>query len=196
MSDLWRHSFPWFSDRGRCSFALIHCLARRQPSGLCSQFKVDYVFSSDACLTGCGAVCSDQFFHREFPQFLKTDKINIVHLECVTIVAATELWCTKWKGCKISIFCDNEAVCSVINSGKARDKYLLRCMRDLAFLCCTMEFEIRAVHLSSSANRLADLLSWWHLDHGNAQRFLDESGLKIDQEITVEDTAFVLNDIW
>ena len=51
-----------------------------------------------------------------------------------------------------------------INSGRMQDPILAACLRELWFLAASYEFELRAVHLSSAANRLADLLSRWHLN--------------------------------
>ena len=36
----------------------------------CDWSKVDQVFMTDSCLTGCGGICGDQFFHRQFPEFV------------------------------------------------------------------------------------------------------------------------------
>ena len=88
----------------------------------------DKVFSTDSCLTGCGGICENEFFHRVFPnQLVGATNITIVQLECITVMVAIKHWCGQCKGKKISIYCDNEAVCSVINSGKTKDMFLLDC---------------------------------------------------------------------
>ena len=156
--------------------------------------SVDVVFSADACLTGCGAVCVPEYFHKEFPEFVLRQGSSIVHLECLTLVVAIKTWCTRWKGLRISIFCDNEAVCSVINSGKARDPYLQSCMREIMFCACMYEFEIRAVHLSSSENRLADCLSRWHLDDNYRMSFL--KAVTDYRDIDIDDSLFMLSCTW
>lgn len=48
----------------------------------------DEIFSSDACLTGCGALCSDQFFHMQFPEFITKNHLNINCLELFSVVLA------------------------------------------------------------------------------------------------------------
>ena len=40
------------------------------------------------CLTGCGAVCFSEFFHRDFPYFLLTQERHINELELLTVVVS------------------------------------------------------------------------------------------------------------
>ncbi len=40
------------------------------------------------------------------------------------------------------IACDNQVSVNVINAGRARDKFLLRCIRELVWLATTFEFVI------------------------------------------------------
>ena len=81
------------------------------------------------------------------------------------------LWGHYFKGKRIRIFCDNSCVCSVVNSGRAQCEELQGCLRELAFLCAINECEVRAVHLDTKSNRLADLLSRWHENDSNRQQF-------------------------
>ena len=48
----------------------------------------DAVFSTDACLAGCGGVCDDQYFHGVFPPFTSEQNLDISSLELLTIVVA------------------------------------------------------------------------------------------------------------
>ena len=126
----------------------------------------DAVFATDACLTGCGGVSSTEFFHSVFPDFVLTVCTAIHHLELLVVMVAVRLWGQHWRGRRIQLFCDNEAVVSVINSGRTRDAVLATCLREIWLQSAQGEFELRAVHLTSQANRTADYLSRWHLsDH-------------------------------
>lgn len=51
----------------------------------------DTVFSTDACLAGCGGVCDDRYFHGVFPPFISEQKLDISSLELLTIVVALKL---------------------------------------------------------------------------------------------------------
>lgn len=52
-------------------------------------------FATDACLSGCGAVCFGECFHREFPDFIQTHGRHINELELLTIIVAMKLWARK-----------------------------------------------------------------------------------------------------
>lgn len=47
------------------------------------------------------------------------------------------------------------------------------CLREICFLAAFYEFEIKSVHLGSSANRIADHLSRWHLQSKHEAEFLE-----------------------
>ena len=51
-------------------------------------FALDSIFSTDACLTGCGVMSSEQYCHVEFPPevFLRFTAIHL--LEALTVVIA------------------------------------------------------------------------------------------------------------
>ena len=73
----------------------------------------------DACLTGIGACFQDAVYAYKFTSVPQT--FSIVHLEMINILVALRLWGHCWKSKKIIIKCDNQAVVSVLNTGKAKD---------------------------------------------------------------------------
>ncbi|KAK3726496.1 hypothetical protein QZH41_003891 [Actinostola sp. cb2023] len=123
----------------------------------------DIVFSTDACLTGCGGVSHSQYFHATFPAEAQSQFADIHRLEALAILVALRLWGHSWTGLRIQVFCDNQAVVSALSSGKVKDQLLAACLRDIWYIAATYDFEIRAVYLTSGDNRVADLLSRWHL---------------------------------
>ena len=52
----------------------------------------DRTFSTDACLTGCGGMSSEQYFHVEFPTDVLLRFTAIHLLEALAIVIALRLW--------------------------------------------------------------------------------------------------------
>ncbi|XP_077999222.1 uncharacterized protein LOC144452084 [Glandiceps talaboti] len=134
----------------------------------------DSIVATDACLSGCGGITHNQFFHCAFPDFIAAQHLGIHCLEALTIVAAARLWGNNWAGRRILVFCDNMDVVLVLNSGKARDSFLLTAARELWFLAALNEFELKAVHLRGSDNRLADCLSRWHLNRKHQLQLLQE----------------------
>ena len=99
---------------------------------------------------------------------------------------AAHLWGHLWRNLCILVHCDNAAVVSSLNSGRVQDPILASCLRELWFLAASLEFQLRAVHLSSAVNRLADLLSRWHLNLQFQEEFyVKTAGCIMQEEIVI-----------
>ena len=156
----------------------------------------DMICSSDACLLACGGFCSGKYYHTKFPDIFHTRKYNITILEMFAIIICLKLWGNNFKGKKLQMFCDNQAVCHVINTGKSKCTILQDCLREIAFLAACYEFQIRMVHLSSECNRLSDHLSRWDLDISHRQKFFDlVKGQTVTKSIVSQD-LFHLTHTW
>ena len=94
----------------------------------------DSIFSTDACLTGCRGMSSEQYFHVEFPPEVLLQFTAIHLLEALDIVIAIRLWGRSWRGLRIMVHCDNFSVVSSLNSGRVQDKLLAACLREIWFL--------------------------------------------------------------
>ena len=88
----------------------------------------DSVFSTDSCLTGCGGMSAEQYFHVVFLQDVLLRFLAIHHLEALAIVVALRLWGHHWHGSRIVVHCDNLSVVSSMNSGHVFDKLLATCL--------------------------------------------------------------------
>ncbi len=131
----------------------------------------DASLATDACPSGCGGHCGEEFFHTRFPVSILNQALHINALECLGVIVAVKMWGRRLSGLKIRLYCDNMVTVSVINSGKARDSFLLSCLRELCFWCARYECCVRAVHLAGVTNRKADCLSRWHLSPSHARQF-------------------------
>ena len=120
----------------------------------------DVTIATDACLIGCGGTCQGKFFRGTFPAAVRNRR-HISELEILTVCVAAKLWATCLKGKRITLFCDNEASVVAINSGKCRNATMQACLRELVFVACSVECEMRAVHIRGVDNRLPDFLSRW-----------------------------------
>ena len=89
------------------------------------------------------------------------------------IIICLKLWDKSFKGKKIQMYCDNQAICQVVNSGKSKCPILQDCLREIAFLAASYEFQVRMIHLSSESNRIADHLSRWDIDISHQQKFFE-----------------------
>ena len=121
----------------------------------------DSTFATDACLTGCGGVTHDQYFHCRFPKFIRDRNLHINELEMLTISVAVKLWGHLWFGKRLVIYGDNLVSVLVMNYGKTRNVWLQSCLKEILFFAAKYGFEIRAKHICGVENRAADWLSRW-----------------------------------
>ena len=156
--------------------------------------KPDKIFATDACLQGCGGFCENEYFHAIYPTFIKSKKLCINSLEMLTVTVALKLWAHKLSGKKALIYCDNEVTVQAINSGKVKDSFLLKNLREQRYLCALNDCEIKAVHLPGSQNRLADALSRWTLSSVYVNKFKELTKYKNMKNIIVKDILFKFND--
>ena len=154
----------------------------------------DTVFSTDACLSGCGGLSSSQYFHVVFPSDVLAVYAQIHLLEALAILVAVRLWGHLWSGLRIQVFCDNAAVVSALSSGKVKDRLLAGILRDIWFVAASFDFELRAIHLSGEENRAADLLSRWHLDSVYEERFRRLPSFLELAEVVVPPDVFNIHD--
>ena len=113
----------------------------------------------DACLTGIGGIFGDEIYHTSVPDDIPLCKYNITHLEFLNILIAVKLWKEQWIGHHVQIKCDNMACVYVLNSGRSRDPFLLKCAREIWLLAATAGFTLSAAHITSHDNARADALS-------------------------------------
>lgn len=155
----------------------------------------DGILSTDACLTGCGGLFGKRFFHCAFPDSLLKQYSAIHHLECIAIIIALRLWGSEWRGLGIRVYCDNEAIVTVLNSGRTKDTLLGRCLRNV-WLCTSLnEFELTAVHLPGISNRAADYLSRWHVSSIYQQNFFEACPHVVpENDEDIDSSLFIMND--
>ena len=153
----------------------------------------DTVFSTDACLSGCGGLSQSQYFHVVFPPAVIAKLSEIHLLEALAILVALRLWGHLWTGLRIQVFCDNAAVVSALVSGKVKDQLLASILREIWFVAASLGFELRAVHLPGEENRAADLLSRWHLGSTFKERFRGRTLFPCLTEAVVRSDVFNLH---
>ena len=134
--------------------------------------STDSVIQCDACLTGAGGIFGNLAFHHKFPPFISDQHLHINALELLTITVALKLWANQLAGKKIQINCDNLVSVQAINSGHCINEFMQQCLRELVFTLSLHNVQLRAVHVPGETNRLADLLSRFHLNPNHRDTLL------------------------
>ena len=80
----------------------------------------------DASLSGIGAIWDGNVYAATYPADYLADK-SIVHLEMCNVWVLVQMWGSYWKGKLVKVYCDNEAVVSVLATGRTRDDLLALC---------------------------------------------------------------------
>lgn len=117
---------------------------------------------SDSSLKACGGWHNAEYFHCRFPEQIMQDTHHISQRELVTVVLCLRLWGKNIAGKKIYFHCDNQASVKCVNSGKTRDPFMQKCLREITFLAATGSFEIKMSFVSMQDNAIPDALSRWY----------------------------------
>ena len=105
----------------------------------------------------------------------------------VNVYVALKVWKSKLRGQTVIINCDNFAVVSTLNTGKALDIFLLTVARNVWMLTAIYDIELQVFHIPGKINVNADILSRWF---NNIDRYLAAkqfSSCQIDQSDIVLD---------
>ena len=113
----------------------------------------------DACLTGFGGRCGRYVY--QLPIVRDFMNWSIVHLKMGNILIAIRLFKPLWSTRKVLIKCDNEAVVSVLKTGKTRDPYLTTCARNVWYDSARADIDLQYTHIRGTDNKVADILSRW-----------------------------------
>ena len=126
---------------------------------------VECVIELDACLTSLGGCWKNFVYHLAIP--LGYNSMGIVHLEMINILVALKLFKNMWSGKKVLIKCDNQAVVTVLRSGRTKDPFLGAFARNVWFTAAVADVELQYTHVLGKNNRTADLLSRWQNSPSN-----------------------------
>ncbi len=161
---------------------------------MANMFWTDCHFMSDACLHGLGGYYAGQYFHATFPPMFSNLPIHAK--EMLAILVCVKLWGSTWGRQRIVCQCDNMACVLLINTSISRDNFMQNCIRELWYFATLYSFEIRAVHIASQDNRLADHLSRWSLSAHHAKQFHRLTADVNITEVKVDTTYFHFVNGW
>ena len=97
----------------------------------------------------------------------------------VNILIAIRRFKLQWASCKVLIHCDNEAVVTVLKSGKTRDPYLAACARNIWFESALADIDLQYAYIRGIDNKVADVLSRWQGSMEQTQWLHSQVGIPI-----------------
>ena len=103
----------------------------------------------------------NQVYVIRIPQYCQN--FSIVHLEMLNILVAIKVWGKNGKNQRILIKCDNQAVVSVLNSGKTQDLTLAAIARNIMMDISENDIDLQVIHILGIHNKIANLLSRWYI---------------------------------
>ena len=92
-------------------------------------------------------------------QFMKRHKPSIEFLELFAVTTGIMAWIENFSNMKISIFCDNESVCSMINHSSSSCRNCMVLIRMIVLKCLIHNVKIETKHVRTENNGVADALS-------------------------------------
>ena len=158
----------------------------------------DQVFETDACLSGIGGwdPISGNYFHKVLPDVVASMNLHISEIELLAICIALKAWGRHFARKKIIVNCDNEASVEVLNSGRCRNTFMQKCLREIAFHAARFSCQIRARWIQGISNRYADALSRWHLSPKYADEFFSYTSGRQVTEVFIYDGLFEFSNDW
>lgn len=126
---------------------------------------------TDACLEGIGAVLKDECIRVRIPEsYRHRTGWTIVHFEFLALIISVQVWRQWARQKRFRVFCDNQAVVSVVNTGRSKDPELQRLLRWLCYLLTVNDCMIRLRYIETNQNKIADTLSRSCLNHREQQK--------------------------
>ena len=122
----------------------------------------------DACPNGLGAIYDHQVYAMQLPH--EWTSKNIAYLEMINILVAVKVWHVQWANLSVMIKCDNQAVVSVLSTGRTRDQTLATYARNIFMWLSAFNIDMKIVHVSGKLNPVVDLLSRWYGTTNNHQK--------------------------
>ena len=74
---------------------------------------------------------------------------------------AVKIWAPKLTGSRFQISCDNEAAVQEVRSGRTRDAFMQRCLRQLWLTSARYDLDFHVSHIQGVHSVFADCLSRW-----------------------------------
>ena len=124
-------------------------------------------------------------------QFMVTAKPSIKYLELFALCAGLFIWENSLKNCRITVYCDNQSVISMINNLTSGCKNCMILIRMLVLNGLKFNRRERATYVSSKNNYLSDALS-----RGQMSRFRRLGPQMNANQDTIHSSLWPMEKLW
>lgn len=120
--------------------------------------------TTDACLTGFGAMCGTKWFAgrwtaSQLALAKRTDRESMPYLELHALVSAALTFGSAWTGLKVLFLCDCKPVVQAIAKQASPQPAMMHLLRLLCDAACRFGFDFKCDHIDGVSNTAADILS-------------------------------------
>ena len=113
----------------------------------------------DACLQGGGGYHAGQWYSVAYNQWPGTDQLSINYKEVLALVPACHIWAPLWENKRVYIYSDNQAAVAIINRGAAKEKTVMKYLREIYQSSVTHNYKLKAIYYPGKLNVVADAAS-------------------------------------
>ena len=116
--------------------------------------------SVDASVKAGGIWVGNDWRYVEWKHDLpEVKKAHINVKETAVVLLAARQWGARWAGCKVMVCTDNTTAMYAINKGTSKSPEIMWLLRQLFWLSCVFDFEIKCQHIPGTYNVVADCIS-------------------------------------
>ena len=126
--------------------------------------EINSRLTSDTSLERGSGIHNKEYFHVKFAEFIMSVTSHIAQRELLMVLITLKLWAPQLSGKVVGINTVSQWVMNAINNSRTQDKFMLVCLRDIAWIGAKYQILLRASYISSRANQL----SHWYIDGTNA----------------------------
>ena len=113
--------------------------------------------NSDASKSGFGGTFKNNWIQGTYPPLWQEQHISL--LEFYPVLILIEMFGPEIQNSTIIFYCDNEAVCFIINNMTTKDPLILHFLRKLVLTLIKNNIDLRAKHIPGKKNILSDRIS-------------------------------------
>ena len=113
---------------------------------------------------GFGGYFKNCWFQSTWNEFEIKNDPSIQYKELLAVATSVFLWAKEFENRRISLFCDNDSVCRMLNNNTTGCRNCMVLIRKIVLFSMNWNLRIFAKHVKSEDNNLADSLSRYKKD--------------------------------